>query len=223
MGRLRIAQQDRVAQQKEADAAAIAAWNEAYAAAGGDVRLVNMEIPRIPYADLYNAAGEYIGDQHWDRLGRFGTDMRPRIVVALPDGRPFRAKPRSAYDSDRDVLRKGHPDPSGEAYGEFNLVMRSVNGDGEICRPGVGRMYFVKPVTKQLVCVSTFNEFDERTPMSDEEFAELLFNLDLTVCTFTNNPQITLTEEEYAIFMAGHPDYAWEGYDRIESWIPEKP
>lgn len=222
MGHL-FTQQERVEQQKAADAEAIERWNAAFAAAGGDIRLTGMEIPRIPYAELFNpATGEYVGDSAWVRSGMLGKDTRPRIIVPLPDGRPFRAVARSAYDTDRDVLRKGHPDPSGEAYGAFNLNFRSVNGDGEICKPGRGVMYSIKPITQQLVAVPCLNEFDAGPPMSDEDFAELLFNLDLTVCTFTNNPAVTLTVEEYQIFMAGHPEFKWTGYTRIEPWIPEK-
>jgi hypothetical protein len=208
--RRRLTQEERVALQKYRDAIDIADWNEKLQAAGGDVRKAGREIPRIPYEDLEDSAAG------WHSSGWGGRDTRPRIVVTLPDGRPFRAKTRSAYDTDWIVLADRHLDPSGRTYAQFNLAQKWVKPDGSICK--TGRDYQTPGIEQRLVAVPCLNEFDAGERMTHEELAEVLYDLDLETVGLTNNPT-TWPPDLYAAFLAGHPGFTWTGFTRIEPWV----
>lgn len=196
--RRRMTQRERVEQQKLEDHLAIEAWNQALERAGGDVRLVDIPIPRIPYADLSNPAAA------WNLRGMLGKDARPRIVVdvILPDGStvPFRAARRSPYDPDWRLIMLGHTDPSGAFWQPYNV--RETRGGLLVRAPCLNGM---EPEGRYLVDYKPHHY-------------KRLIDFDLEKGSLTNAIS-TWPAWARKWFEIGHPDYEDEIPARIEPWV----
>ena len=196
--RKRLSQEERVQRQIAEDQLAIEAWNQAFEKAGGDVRLVDIPIPRVPYKDLPDSAGA------WNLRGMLGKDVRPRIIVdvILPDGSvvPFRAASRSAYDPDWRLIMLGHTDPSGGFWQPYNvretrggLLVRAACLNGQ--EPEWGWLVDYKP-----------------------HHYKRLIDFDLEKGRLTNSIS-SWPAWARKWFEIGHPDYEDEIPARIEPWV----
>lgn len=92
--------------------AAIEAWLEELVANNGSIQKCG-EIPRVQWA----ADNGFLS-------GWLGKDIRPRILVVLPDGSPFRAAPISSFVNDPQHILAGGIDPSGTYYQPYNRVLK---------------------------------------------------------------------------------------------------
>jgi hypothetical protein len=86
---------------------------EAHASVGGDIRLLEIEVPKVPY-DESNVT--FIGA--WG-----GSDFRARVPFLLPDGTPFQQMAPNRMEPDYVSIVKGH-DPSGRELQEWHRFMR---------------------------------------------------------------------------------------------------
>lgn len=175
-------------QQKRLDAVlSIEEWLEELVVYDGDITRCG-EIPRIQW----NSDNGMIS-------GMLGKDVRPRIVVRLPDGRPFRAGPKSPFVSDPHHILQGGRDPSGALYQPYNRVLR--NG-----------------VLQTFPCWNLMELTDEYKPTGGDDDLDLLRSFDTSLGTLRSDPN-TWQEPFRSVFLEWHPNYVFTGTAQREPWV----
>lgn len=163
---------NRYQQKRLAAVVAIEEWLEELVVYDGDITRCG-EIPRIQWT----ADNGMIS-------GMLGKDIRPRIVVILPDGTPFRAGPISPVVPDYYHILQGGTDPSGERYRSFNRILKG----GSI---------------QTFPCWNLMELIDEYRPTDADDDLALLRNFDTSKGTLRTDPS-TWPEPFQSAWFDGH-------------------